>query len=67
MPMSCDFNEKTPPSASLHLSSHCQVFTRSVCCVTRNTLSTFFCSGQIIANDNAFSNFSFLVSFDVAV
>ena len=32
-----------------------QLFTRFVCCFTRNTLSTFACSDQFIAKNNAFS------------
>ena len=45
-------NKKTPPIVS-PTSFPYQVFTRLVCCFTRNTLSTFFCSDQIIAK-NAF-------------
>ena len=32
-----------------------QVFIRFVCCFKINTLSTFFCSNQIIAKDHVFS------------
>ena len=44
-----------PPPPTPRPPSHHQVFTRIVCCFTRNTLSTFFCSHQSIAKDNGFS------------
>ena len=46
-------NKKTLPIVSPTPFPY-QVFTRLVCCFTRNTLSTFFCSDQIIAKNNAF-------------
>ena len=46
-------NKKAPPVVSSTPLPY-QVFTRLVCCFTRNTLSTFFCSDQIIAKNNAF-------------
>ena len=46
-------NKKAPPIVSPNPLPY-QVFTRLVCCFTRNILSTFFCSDQIIAKNNAF-------------
>ena len=43
MPMSHGVNKKSPTIASLHFPTN-QVFTRFVCCFTRNTLWTFFYS-----------------------
>ena len=48
MLMSYDVNKdssKMPPTTSL---PQCQVFTQFVCCFTRSTLSTLFCSEHII-------------------
>ena len=55
MPMSYGINKKTAPSDSCNLPPSYQVFMRYVCCFTINTLSTFFCSDQIITKYNAFS------------
>ena len=42
-----------------------QVFTRLVCCFTRYTLSTFFCSDQIIAKNNGFFKVKQFFSFNL--
>ena len=48
-----DVNKKAPAIVSpTPLRYH--VFTRLICCFTRNTLSTFFYSDRIIAKNNAF-------------
>ena len=52
MSLSHGVNKKAPPVSSLQ-SPPFQVFTRFVCCFTTNNLSTFFCSDQIIAENNA--------------
>ena len=44
MPMTHGVNKKAPKVVSFHTSPLNQDFTRFVCCFTRNTLSTFFCS-----------------------
>ena len=54
---------KTPPSASPYLISHYQVFTKFVCCCEKKTLSTSFCSDQVIAKNNAFSKHKKIYSF----
>ena len=54
LPISHAVNKKSPPIVS-PAPPHYQVFTRFVCCFTRNTLSTWFCSGQIIGKNNTFS------------
>ena len=54
MPMSHGVNKKAPPVVST-IPPPCHVFTRFLCCFTRNTLSTFFFSDQIVAKNNAFS------------
>ena len=53
-PMSHDVNKKALPRAPPPLPT--QISIRFVCYFTTNPLSTFFCSDQIIAEDNAFSN-----------
>ena len=57
-------NKKAPPVVSPTLFPY-QVFTRFAFYFTRNTLSTFFCSEQIIAKNNAFlkSNKFFLSTY----
>ena len=54
IPMSHVDNKKAPRIVSNTRSPY-QAFTRFVCCFTRNALSTFFFSDQIIAKNNAFS------------
>ena len=48
IPMSHGVIKKISPILSL-IPSPYQVFTRFICCFTKNTLSTIFCSDQIIA------------------
>ena len=54
MPVSHGFIKKAPPIVSVTPPPH-QIFTRFVCCFTRNTLTTLFCSDEIIAKNNTFS------------
>ena len=73
-PMSHGVNKKAPTIASPHPSPY-QVFTRFVCCFTRNNLSVFFCSDltvyckkkSILKIKQIFSFNLLLVSFDFAV
>ena len=74
MPMSHGVNKKSPTIASLHFPTN-QVFTRFVCCFTRNTLWTFFysaltdyCKKECIFKVKQIFSFNLLlVSFDFAV
>ena len=54
MPLSHGVNKEDFSRYILHLLLPYQFFTQFVC-FTINTLSTFFCSDQIIAKNNAFS------------
>ena len=53
MPTSHVVNKKATPIVSPTFLPY-QVFTRFACCFTRNSLSIFFCSDQIIAKNNAY-------------
>ena len=58
MPMSDDVNKKDLLMSTLKFTSNVhtyEVFAMVVCCFTRNTLSTFSFSDQIIAKNNTFS------------